>query len=761
MIAKAGLASVRRGLTLVEMLVVVALTVLMMSIIAQIMTATTGAIQVARAYHELDSDLRTIEGTIKRDLAAATARMTPPLNPKDNLGYFEYGENEFADAQGEDSDDYLAFTAQYTDGNLFFGRHLPAPTGVPSGPGADTRANSNQAVAPVMVTSDTAEVVYFLRNGNLYRRVFLVKPNLKLYHEWAFNTQGAYTGVRAANMPGIGNGVYLGWQALNDISTRPSNFVAMPYGLARQNLGLPLPGQMIFDTYVPVNNSLTKFESELRPVANSLGDLTNRENRAFKPRFTNDYWSIVAQNTQSQMFPLPDGIPDDYMGSPVPGSDGYFSNQINDFENATYPNLLANASKRVTTPFGVQISEAVLLANNMQLAAYLFPIFNDPLNGYDTFAFPYIYPNAYSKTASGKTPLVSNMEVYGSIHGISLEPPLRRLDSTYTAPASYFLPYWNHNPLETSTEDNLPTPGDPATMPGGNIPLVNNQAGFAQTWWGFPTWREQLSPYWIDPLKRLDSPLNVTISQVPYQLQRGMQAFGLSPSNTTSYPGQSSGWLPGMMDYDPATGLQIRNRPQPWNDQAGNGSYFLQNMIGFWQTTWEDELIATNVRSFDVKIFDMSPQIQSYVDLGYFATTTGGSSIYPTGGPAPASTTTFQNWLQGFGHEGRMPPLTSDYRPDAQFPFIPGLGPRYVGDDDPGIIRMRRVWDTWSTNYSATDARTLDPLTAPPFSVAPRPSYPPPYPAAMRGIQVQIRMTDPREERVRTITIHEDFTGKL
>ncbi|MFM7319334.1 MAG: type II secretion system protein J, partial [bacterium] len=67
MIAKAGLASVRRGLTLVEMLVVVALTVLMMSIIAQIMTATTGAIQVARAYHELDSELRAMEGTIKRD----------------------------------------------------------------------------------------------------------------------------------------------------------------------------------------------------------------------------------------------------------------------------------------------------------------------------------------------------------------------------------------------------------------------------------------------------------------------------------------------------------------------------------------------------------------------------------------------------------------------------------------------------------------------------------------------------------------------
>jgi hypothetical protein len=84
-----------------------------------------------------------------------------------------------------------------------------------------------------------------------------------------------------------------------------------------------------------------------------------------------------------------------------------------------------------------------------------------------------------------------------------------------------------------------------------------------------------------------------------------------------------------------------------------------------------------------------------------------------------------------------------------------------VGDDDAGIIRLRRVWDTWSTDYSATDARTLDPLTSPPFNLAPRPSFPPPYPAPMRGIQVQIRMTDPREERIRTITIHQDFTTRL
>jgi len=169
------------------------------------------------------------------------------------------------------------------------------------------------------------------------------------------------------------------------------------------------------------------------------------------------------------------------------------------------------------------------------------------------------------------------------------------------------------------------------------------------------------------------------------------------------------------------------------------------------------------VRSFDVKAYEALPDIQSYVDLGYLATMTGGTSIAPTGtGPfAPSQTTTFTNWLQGFGHEGRMPPLTSDYRLDAQYPFIPGVGLRYLGDDDAGVVRLRRVWDSWSTDYSAVDAKTIDPLTAPPFQTSPRPSYPAPYPAPLRGIQIQIRMTDPRQERVRTITIHQDFTSKL
>ena len=59
-----------------------------------------------------------------QDLGGATARFTPPLDPALNLGYFEYGENEFADIQGEDCDDYIRFTAKAPAG-----RPLPAEGG--------------------------------------------------------------------------------------------------------------------------------------------------------------------------------------------------------------------------------------------------------------------------------------------------------------------------------------------------------------------------------------------------------------------------------------------------------------------------------------------------------------------------------------------------------------------------------------------------------------------------------------------------------
>ena len=107
------------------------------------------------------------------DLAGMTANgMTPSAagNPAQDRGYFTYGENALADLQGEDTDDYLAFTAEAPAGRPFTGyMTVPAPS-TGRHDGRPRRFNR------VPISSDFAEVVYFLRNGNLYRRVLLILP---------------------------------------------------------------------------------------------------------------------------------------------------------------------------------------------------------------------------------------------------------------------------------------------------------------------------------------------------------------------------------------------------------------------------------------------------------------------------------------------------------------------------------------------------------------------------------------------------------
>ena len=121
----------RRGVTLVEMLVTLAVLLLMMTAIVKIFQAATGALSAAQAYQELDNQLRQLDGIIRSDLAGITCKMTPPNNPMNNPGYFEYIENEFADVQGEDCDDTLRFTAKAPAGRPFTGRMwVPPPNPV-------------------------------------------------------------------------------------------------------------------------------------------------------------------------------------------------------------------------------------------------------------------------------------------------------------------------------------------------------------------------------------------------------------------------------------------------------------------------------------------------------------------------------------------------------------------------------------------------------------------------------------------------------
>ncbi len=275
-------AASRAGMTLVEMLVATAATLLLMAAIAQVFGAFGTAVSDSRAMIELDGRIRTAAWRLRSDLAGATAHTVPPLDPETGDGYFELIEGPESDAfhptaagvvnkgtnalltliagSGSDDrivgdyDDVLLFTTRSTD-PLFQGRFTVSAT-------------SPQATS---IESPVAEVGWFLRptpgtsnpvTFTLYRKQLLVL---------------GYVGVE----PFYTGGVCSPNTTIANTAVVPSNTVAMPHGY--------FPWGTFFDRYdisarfernagafIP-NKTDTVSPGRLLP--NTLADLTRREAR--------------------------------------------------------------------------------------------------------------------------------------------------------------------------------------------------------------------------------------------------------------------------------------------------------------------------------------------------------------------------------------------------------------------------------------------------------------------------------------------------
>jgi hypothetical protein len=677
------------------MLVAVALLVLMMTVIVQVFAAATGAVSAQRTYQELDTTLRQLDSTIRTDLTNLTARLTPPLDPDFNLGYFEYGENSFADLQGEDSDDYVRFTVKAPEGQLFYGRMYAPPGGGLTMLNMTAYQVTNYIKSqPITITSQYAEVIYFLRNGNLYRRVLLIAPDRQDAVTTALtNAAGVGAGTPLFRTGVFGGGtIPVSWQGVNDLSAHPT-----PTG--------------VFGSTV---------------ILNTLGDLTNRENRFAYSRFANDFYTY-AQGTATAATAVPDGTPDDLNNDTVPD---FWPSLY--FGAATYKNPVTN----------------LLLVNEVQWWPGGNPR-TDPTITLDCMTFPYLYEGGYS---------VAEPKALGPIH-----TPDPSVDPTLLAD----LRRLNHNPLDIGSGDSLPYP--PAGSLGGTG---------RQTWWGFPTWRETMDANWLDPFRAVND-ATLGYGQFP---AFSLLFTKLPPPMTGNIP---TGWT-----------VPLRLTPQLFNDGAGNPDYAADAAGGdsLWKQCWEDDLIATGVRSFDIKAYDNS--FPGYVDLGWgddlrqYAAppaappflVDNSTAVNPntaTGFPLlmnwPRNSTSFFPLIgQTYAHEGRIPPMPLDYRLDATATNEQSASADSsfnIGDATVGIGRIRRVWDSWSTDYSSApstgvNSNSGNPATfgmpvGPPFSRPVYPSYPPPYPMPLRGIQIQIRVVDPRNERIKVLTIRQDFSDRL
>ena len=193
--------SQRNAFTLVEMLVSVTLVLLMMGLFASIFQIATGSMTKQRGISEQDQRARILATNVRKDLQHRTFRYMYPFCPEENsltsptsfanrTGYFYVSTN----SPYTGLDDVIQFTvnsnitSEDADSTPFFGRAAElvdrstsgaSPTSLhinPNQPETDDGAFAANSGA----SSPYAEICYFVRNGNLYRRVVLIREPLNV-----------------------------------------------------------------------------------------------------------------------------------------------------------------------------------------------------------------------------------------------------------------------------------------------------------------------------------------------------------------------------------------------------------------------------------------------------------------------------------------------------------------------------------------------------------------------------------------------------
>lgn len=289
--------SPRRGFTLLEILTSITLALTLMYAVARIFSNVGGSMNETMSSMEMSNALRNAKNRLTADLEATSVTLAPPRNSRRDEGFFCYVEgmggpfdriapdlanggnngNPFAvgdvaidlerfqttndvdangvaeaiDATVGDLDDILSFTAKAPDGQPFRGRFIePVYESVLDASGAVVGKRIVDGI-PTTIESEYAEIVWFVRGTTLYRRVLPLVSNERL--------QESFEALKQASF-------------LSD-----SPFAGVAYENLRHGFG--------FYQYYDVS---VHMGADGVLVANTLGDLSNRENRYF-------YWNSCGE----------------------------------------------------------------------------------------------------------------------------------------------------------------------------------------------------------------------------------------------------------------------------------------------------------------------------------------------------------------------------------------------------------------------------------------------------------------------------------
>lgn len=282
----------RLGYTLLEIMTSVTLALMLMYSVAKIFSRVGGAMNETMSTMEMNNSLRNAKNRLTADLEALSVTPAPPRNSRMNEGYLCYVEgmggpfdrvvagnsgmpfstadialdteryeanynngsdptDYNADNTVGDLDDILSFTAKAPDGQPFRGRYIK--------PIYDDVGNIVCAKKSTF-ESQYAEIVWFVRGTTLYRRVLPLMSNDMLQESF----EALKTAVKALDDPATPDLILKLCDP--DLSNVAYDNIAKGYGFF-----------FFYDVSVHLGYNG-------RLVANSLGDLTNRENRYF-------YWN--------------------------------------------------------------------------------------------------------------------------------------------------------------------------------------------------------------------------------------------------------------------------------------------------------------------------------------------------------------------------------------------------------------------------------------------------------------------------------------